>query len=267
MRSRPAVLAFILCLAGCARWPRLDNVWKDTIDWDEAFRNSPLIVLGRVISVREGPAADPNAWHLMKATVDVEDVLQGQTRAGTDEFYFHVGRKTGDWNSLQPRERYVFFLTRDRGVLRAAWDHWRSVIPVASGIHRSLPMSRTSLGGTCVGDAAHPRWRVNPAHFVGGFARSVPFVMGHLGRWRTAKLLKQLAADARPEIRLGACAQLTASYWGQDACWNEVDGSQPGIRRSEGLARRRAEPAGGHGRSGPLVEADVGCLSAGGTVG
>lgn len=230
MRSLLPVLAFILSLAGCSRWPRLDNVWKDTIDWDEAFRNSPVIVLGRVISVRDGPAANPNAWHLVKATVDVEEVLQGQARAGPDEVYFHVGRKAGDWNSLQPRERYVFFLTRDRGVLRAAWDHWRSAIPMASGIHRSLPLSpgRPLVERVSV-MLLTPGGGVNPAHFVGGFARSVPFVMGHLGRWRTAKLLKQLTADARPEIRMGACAQLTASYWGQDACWNQVDGSEPGI--------------------------------------
>jgi hypothetical protein len=220
----------------------LENRWKDTIDWDEAFRNSPIIVVGRVLSVRDAPAANPNAWHLVRAAVDVEDVLQGQARTGADEIYFYVGRKTGDWNSLQPRERYVFFLTHDRGVLRAAWDHWRSAIPVASGIHRRLPLPPwRPLSERVSVMLLTPGGGVNPAHFVGGFARSVPFVMGHLGRWRTAKLLKRLTADARPEIRLGACAQLTARYWGQDACWDKVDGSEPGIRGTQ--ASRAAERA------------------------
>src|ERR1700687_5487299 len=71
-----------------------------------------------------------------------------------------------------------------------------------------------------------PGGGVNPAHFVDGFARSVPFALSHLGRWRTAKLLKQLTADQRPKIRLGACAELSARDWGKDACWNEMDGSE-----------------------------------------
>ena len=190
----------------------------------------PVIVLGRVLAVRDGPAASPDAWHLVRATVQVEEVLQGQASPGSADFYFHLGGRTGDWNSLQPRERYVFFLTRDHGVLRAAWDHWRSAIPMASGIHRGLPLSpgRPLVERVSV-MLLTPGGGLNPAQFVGGFARSVPFAIGHLGRWRTAKLLKQLTADPRPQIRLGACAQLTARYWGQDACWEQVDGSEPGL--------------------------------------
>ena len=186
--------------------------------------------MGRVIAVRERPAATPNAWHLVKASVEVEDVLQGEGSPGPADFYFHLGGKTGDWNSLQPRERYIFFLTRDRGVLRAAWDQWRSAIPVASGTHRSLPsMPGRSLVERVSVMLLTPGGALNPAHFVGSFAKSVPFAIGHLGRWRTAKLLKRLTADPRPGIRLGACAQLTARYWGQDACWNNVDSGEQGV--------------------------------------
>jgi hypothetical protein len=231
VRSRLPFAVLVLGLAACSQWPRLDNVWKDTIDWDEAFRNSPVIVLGRVLAVRDGPSSQPNQWHLVKVTVQVEEVLQGQAGSGAIDFYFHLGDRTGDWNSLEPRESYVFFLTREHGVLRAAWDQSRSAIPMASGIHRGLPLSpgRPLVERVSV-MLLTPGGGVNPAHFVGGFARSVPFAMGHLGRWRTAKLLKRLTADQRPEIRLGACAQLAANYWGQDACWDQVDGSEPGIR-------------------------------------
>ena len=238
MRIRLPVLLCLLCVTGCAPWPRLGNVWKDTIDWDEAFRTSPVIVMGRVIAVREGPAATPNAWHLVKASVEVEEVLQGEGSLGPADFYFHLGGKTGDWNSLQPRERYIFFLTHDRGVLRAAWDQWRSAIPVASGIHRSLPyMPGRPLVERVSVMLLTPGGALNPAHFVGSFAKSVPFAMGHLGRWRTAKLLKRLTADPRPGIRLGACAQLTARYWGQDACWKDMVGGEQGV---EGVHVSRA---------------------------
>ena len=205
-------MALVLCLASCARWPPLDAIRDGHGGWNEAFRDARVILVGRVLSVDLGPR------HLVRARLAVENVLQGEASEDRTDIYYQL-----DDNSLQPRQRYVFFLVRDQGVLRAFWDHQRSAIEVASGLHRSVPLPGRPLPERVSAMLLTPGDGLNPAHFARELAASVAFAVGHIGRWQTAKLLKQLATDARLPIGQSACAQLTASYWGQDACWDQLD--------------------------------------------
>jgi hypothetical protein len=223
----------MLCLmaAGCARWPQLEHIANDRPGWDETLRDAPVILIGRVAAVSVGPAAA--AGHLARATISVENVLRGDVPNSRVDIYFHLAPQPPD--SLGLRERYVFFLTRERGVLRREGS-----IPIASGRHAALPLSTGSPVAERVAVMLlTPGDEVSAGHFVSSFPKSVPFAASQLGRWRTAKLLKELSRDQRPEIRLGACAELTRDYWGQDACWSEIDG---GDRRSlSGFSMSRLE--------------------------
>jgi hypothetical protein len=215
-------------LTSCIQWPRLEPIRRETGGWNEAFHDAKVIVVTRVAAVETGPR------HLRRATLAVENVLQGETRDATVEIYYHQDSD----NSLEARARYVLFLMQDRGVLRAIWDHPRSAILVESGLHRAVPLPGHPAAEQVAAMLLTPGDGLDAARFARHISQAVAFAMDHLGRWRTAKLLKQLAADGRPPVRQSACAQLTAWYWGQDACWDQLEA---GVWGGPTAASRAAE--------------------------
>jgi hypothetical protein len=164
--------------------------------------------------------------------ITVENVIRGNiatTEPLTFYFYWpYLLGTSGDVNSLREDWRYVFFLKRDQGVLRAVWDLMRSNIIVGSGRHNSLPLTeahplteRIAVMLLTQGDD------VNPERFSNGLLRSTPFAAYYLGRWHTAKLLRSLLQSPEHAVRVGACEELTLSFL-QSSCWADLpamDGS------------------------------------------
>ena len=220
MRRWSTPAALVLLTASCAKWPNLEPARSETADWNEAFRSAQVILVGKVLSIDKGPR------QLMRSRLAVENVLQGEAVEGSLEIYYF---RTGQ--AFDAHERYVFFLTLEQGVLRAG-----NAIPVASGLHRTVPLPGRQPAEQVSTMLLTPGDGINAAHFARDLAGSVAFAMSHIGRWQTAKLLKQLAADTRPPIGQSACEQLTAWYWGQDACWDRLDAGAP----SAGMAQSRA---------------------------
>jgi hypothetical protein len=210
----------------------LDPIPTARAGWNDAFRDAKVILVGRVVAIETGPGC------LVRARVTVENVLQGESREGPVEIYYHRNAA----NSLEAGQRYVFFLTRDQGVLRAVWDHPRSAILVESGSHGGPPRQR-AVADQVSAMLLTPGNDMNAARFARDLAGAVAFAMDHIGRWRTAKLLQRLTTDPRPQIRQSACAQLTAWYWGQDACWDRLDGIAAGAPAAVSRAAERERRA------------------------
>jgi hypothetical protein len=183
-----------------------------------------VVLAGRVLSIEQGPRQQ------VRARVTVETVLQGELGGTLVDVY--CGRK------IERQGRYAFLLTRAQGVLCAA-----SAIPMASGLHRTAPLPGRPAGERIATMLLTPGDGMDVARFARELTGSVTFAIEHLGRWRTAKLLKQLAADERAPIGQGACAQLTAWFWGQDACWDRLDKSASTATVAESRATEREQRA------------------------
>jgi hypothetical protein len=202
-------LALAILLTSCARWPDLQPIRNEHANWSDAFQDAKVIVIARVISAEVG------SRRLLRARLAVENVLQGDAAEGPVDMYSYA-------TDLAPRERYVFFLTRDAGVLRTVWDHRQSAIAVGSGLHRNLPLPGRPAAERVAAMLLTPGDGMNPGELARELPGSVAFAMSHIGRWRTAKLLKQLSSAGAPGIRRSACEQLTEWYWGQDSCWDQL---------------------------------------------
>ena len=115
-----------------------ENVLKDL------FRSAAVIVVGKVQSLTfVGPIVQ--SYRLIKVRVTVENVVQGAASTAQPlTFYFYsvyLYGASSEVNRLRNDRRYVFFLNRDKGVLRAVSDVDRSSISVSSGKHNALPLS------------------------------------------------------------------------------------------------------------------------------
>ena len=234
-------LGWVVCLlaSGCARWPAIEYSGA-TAASEETLRDSPVVLIGQVTALRRGPA-NTNGRHLVRVTLSVENILRGDVPAGAADIYLSMSPAAED-NSVDLNERYVFFLTRDGGTLRG-----RRSLHVASGRHAGLPSSDAPAAERLAVILLTPGDELNPARFVRSMPESVEFALAQLGRWRTAGLLQALGGDPRGEIRLGACEALTREYWGQDACWSELDDSewkgQSGFSMSRATERQRRQEA------------------------
>jgi hypothetical protein len=220
-----AVVFFIALLSGCTTTPNLDFVWNDRMSDEEMVRNASIIVIGKVVrQTGVGPVRD--TYRLMRVDCSVENTLKGEAPGKAVMFYFYSPWRgaAGDWNSLQDNHRYIFFLTGDRGVLRAVWDVWRSNIRVYSGKHRTIPLTgnepllkRITMLLFTPGEA------LDPDEFSVGLLHAYTYGWQYLGRWRTAQVLNGLLKNEHRAVRIGACEELTLHYEGIDDCWNTVD--------------------------------------------
>jgi hypothetical protein len=86
---------------------------------------------------------EDGSWEVVDMRVRVETVLRGIESRPTIDVYeaFPVGALSGEWNLTQNNHRYVFPLRRENGRYRLTRDFWRSIYPVYSGRHDSLPLN------------------------------------------------------------------------------------------------------------------------------
>jgi hypothetical protein len=109
----------------------VDYKWPETNSDQEKINASPIVVVAKVVSDQKVGSLVPSYWrpdikyNLSRLTLQVENVLRGDLKPGLhDVFYFKlyssVGpRLLGVW---QPTSRFLFFMTRDQGVIRLASD-------------------------------------------------------------------------------------------------------------------------------------------------
>jgi hypothetical protein len=205
---------------------RLDLILKNNTSIDDMIRNAPIIVIGKVLSEDwVGPLVDQQ-WRLFEVRVAVENLIRGNLNDSFLTFYFYSswGAAVANSNTLHVRGRYVLFLMRDQGVLRAVEDQRRTSIQVPSGRHRSLPLTSDRPLTERIGVLLMtPGEEFRPSYFGAGLLLAAPFAQQHLGRWRTVKILKGLLASPYRAVRIGACEELTRRFFGQDDCWNTLD--------------------------------------------
>ncbi len=170
---------------------------------------------------------DPKYWKIVTRVVRVETVLRGVETQPVVNVYeiAWTGGATGPWNATQNGERALFLVRKEGGgryhVVR---DWWRSIFPVAAGVHAKLPLDasrpfweRIALMNWWIGPAARPDARI-------GYPYSFDNDPGRvLSMWRTVKLQRGLVRHPSPNVRIPACRELLQlGSWGQDECWETL---------------------------------------------
>ena len=201
------VISLFWC--GCARTPQLELRYPSA--QVDRFADAPVVVCGVVQAVefvgpevsltdRQGERWDH--WQLMRARATVENVLRGQVPGDTISFYYYLyrGGVTGNWNSLDEGRRYLFLLDRERGVLRAAIDHWRTGWAIQSGRHADPPQDQ-SVAETFALWRLTPGSEVNERHFAQSLREASATGQWYLGRVRTLRLLHELTEHESALVR------------------------------------------------------------------
>jgi hypothetical protein len=164
---------------------------------------------------------DPSFWRILRREVRVELVMRGTEPRPVVNVYeiFWTGGASGNWNSTHDGDRDVFLVRVENGRYHVVRDWLRSIYPVTSGRHSSLPL-----------DESHPLWErialMNWRIEEGAAARIVHpgFVfndpVGALTQWRRVKLERGLVRHPSAGIRVPACAALLWQGLRQDECWD-----------------------------------------------
>ncbi len=145
MRTVGPILATIsvMLIGSCGSTPNLEFSENGSATDADMIRNAPVIIIGQVV-VQEGVGPVRESRRLIRVVSTVENVIRGRVDHDRITFYFYspwLGATTGDWNSLEDKKRYIFFLRSDKGVLRAVRDYWRTNVRVYSGMHSALPLT------------------------------------------------------------------------------------------------------------------------------
>ena len=228
MRTLTLVVASLALLTTSCREPapKLRLLLPSDDARGDMFRSAEIIVVGKVQSLNfVGPVVQ--SYRLIKVEVTVENVLQGAVSTAQPLiFYFYsvyLLGSSGDMNRLRDDRRYVFFLNRENGVLRAVWDVMRSNIIVSSGKHKALPLSdKEPLSERIAVMLFTPGDDMNTIQFSDGLLRATGYTFVPIGTWRTAKLLTSLLQSSERAVRVGACEELTLDFL-QNSCWGNLD--------------------------------------------
>jgi len=148
-------------------------------------------------------------------------------------FYTPWGAVSGEINSLRTGKRYVHFLMWDKGVLRAVRDVVKTSIRIYSGRHERLPLTPDRpLGERLATMLYEPGTELDADEFSAGLLDADVIGWNHLGRLRTAQLLRGLLANEHQQVRIAACEQLLMSYPGMQRCWETLDFGDGSLLRS-----------------------------------
>jgi hypothetical protein len=219
MMSRPGIGLVLLGLSfldGCSRGP--DIQYRHLSD-SELVQQSPIVVVGPVnrqemfsnerkrYGVENGR---PLSWHPVNVRITVESVLRGELSSPTVEYTYWIpdGPKVGEWNHPADGLRYVHFLRRAGGRLRAVVDFWPSSIQLTTGRHRPTPETN-GVAQTIA------QWLLMPGDEF-ALDRFNPDV-GYAHAWALAGrpaanvLIEKLALNSDPQIRKAACEILADS--------------------------------------------------------
>ena len=211
--------------------------------WDRMLGEAQIVIVAMVERQEfAGPLfARPGErlplWRMIKIIARPENVLWGKWSGSRLEFYLYMWGG-GDWNVVEPGHRYVFFLMRERGALRAVRDYWRSSLEISSGFHDELPRRRL-VSEEIAELLLTPGEKMHSRYFSFRLPEAQAAAAAWTGRWRTAKLLRALMHNKYRVVRIAACEQLTIAYWGQDDCWDSLAvGNGADLTRGLAVSRR-----------------------------
>jgi hypothetical protein len=197
-------------------------IWRHDLGDSDMVDISQLIVVGEVESlgfvgsdvIGTDDQGNTGPWRLQKVRVRVEGVIKGVHRNPKLEFLFYVwlGGTSGDWNSLREHHRYVFFLTKEKGTIRAVRDYWRSSIEVGSGYH-SIPASARTPKERIALLLLTPGQDMQASGFRRTLSRAVSLGVEWLGECRTLRLLSSLRVNGNSVVRESVLDQLTSRNW------------------------------------------------------
>jgi hypothetical protein len=157
----------------------------------------------------------------------------GLTEAGLEFFYFADGRYADSKPSphykrqfqAEPGSRYLFFLSRDRDVLRSIGDVGEYSVLVATGAHPDLSTTNGDTGSMIPEILLTPGNGADFALMASGsqMERSSSIADAWGSRLLTVQLLRRLTLLPEP-VRSSACGWLVTSYDGQGDCLQAIAG-------------------------------------------
>ena len=262
MRNRSTLPAqVIVCLAslalgGCHRRPDLVDTLgtaideQDSMPWNHDTRElAPIIVLASVEG-NEVIAKHVEAARYQGVYLDLHVVLckrENSLKGGLTEtelrfFYFAYGRypdskanpKYKRLFHAEPGSRYLFFLTRDRGVLRSIGDVGDYSILISTGTHAEAPAKDGDIGRLVSEVLLTPGKGADLELMAKKLLdySSIADVWG--SRPLTVQLLRHLFSLHGP-LRSEACSVLVSRYQGQYDCLQalaEDADSSPELRKT-----------------------------------
>ena len=255
-----------VALGGCQK--RLDLV--DTLGtaiggqqlsiWDHDARELAPIIVVASVEGNEVIAKHVEAARYQGVYLDLHAVRcrrENSLKGGLTEpelrfFYFADGRyrdsKPNQWYKrlfqAEPGSRYLFFLTRERGVLRSIGDVGDYSILVSTGAHPGAPGRNVDIGTSISEILLTPG---NSAD-LNLMAKKVSEYRRIADTWGsrplTVRLLRRLTELPEP-IRSQACGELVVSYRGQDDCLQAMaqDANESSENRQEALREMEKQGA------------------------
>jgi hypothetical protein len=232
-----------LALGGCQSRPKLVDTLGASVGgqqlsiWDHDVRElAPIIVVASVekneVVAKHVEAARYGGVYLDLHVVRCkrENSLKGGLTGPELTFlYFADGRHPGfEPNPIyrrlfraEPGRRYLFFLTRDRGVLRSIGDVGQYSIPVSTGAHAETPVSDGDVGKRISEILLAPEAGADLGMMAQGMLDYSRIADAWGSRLLTVQLLRNLLPLAEP-VRSAACSVLATNYLGQADCLQAV---------------------------------------------
>jgi hypothetical protein len=172
----------------------------------------------------------PKTLQLVRFTVNVEDVIQGNMPDKNISFYFFAKTDATPHYYLDPGKRYIVSLRREGGVWRSWADGSQLAIWVHSGSHaqKDLPLD-LGPATTIAYILLTPGTDCNLKEFA-GFLDWPP--QGYGGPGYLNERLKELQHSPSQMVREEACLAMARLLWHQPKCLEECLHSPDGRVRS-----------------------------------
>lgn len=212
-------------------YPNFIGLFEDGVP-----RLPPVILVGRILNSVGMGSRQLSIWdgdtpyQQYRATVALENVLNGSVPLGTVEIYFLVNVRSGghkvlgttkDGGSWHIGDREMFFLQRDSGRLRTICDSfaYNCVIPVFTGSHESIQPH--PWAGDTIADIFLTRGKgTSDAQMIEGMNRGTSISFHFSPSYSMTKLV-QMAQTETALVRREACKYLRS--YSKSAPYNNPD--------------------------------------------
>lgn len=236
------VALFSLTHWSCQRRPVLVDTLGTLIDnghfsyWNDPRKLAPFIIVAsvdenRVVAKHVEAARYAGLYlDLHQVRCKRENSLRGSLPDPEVTFYYFADGRYPDSKpnprykqlfKADPGRRYLFFLTRDRDVLRSIGDVGDYSIPVATGTRPEATTQDEDIGKRISEILLTPAKGADfdmMAGMVSAYSRIADVWDSRL---HAVQLLRRLTALSEP-IRSQACGVLVESYYGQEDCLSEI---------------------------------------------
>ena len=240
----PLLVCLLTLFGGCRRAPELTDTLGTAIDNEYAgsrtdSRDSATIVVLASVQHNQTVAKRVRTLHYPNVYLDLHSVrcrIENALKGGLTEpefrfFYFGDGNypdskpypASKSRFQAKPGSRYLFFLTRENGLLRSIGDVGDYSTLVLSGSHSDIPTKDVELGLLITELLLTP----GPGADLPGMAARLSEYSWTADLWGsrpvTVRLLRSLLSGTEP-LRSAACGVLQSRYRGQYDCLQTLAG-------------------------------------------